>query len=932
MEESNVLCIQDPFVKEVERIVVDGLKRLEEGEEDDCELSFELASNSIESNTDEYSLESLKKQISINLSEVINDRTRQLLCDDKYILGGARRYGLSDNSQFIELDETTTKFYVPYSMFDLWKKQHESLIAGLKKEKRGQKNGGVSGKTRVRKPTIKTNCPSRLNYRIINFTLPDGRLEKVALVTYGYIHNHEVGHRITDVGSRQKSEAIKNTIRRLIIQGSTIQRVMQQLTMDYEKFTQILAGGGQSLSRDNFISYDDVVKWMQEFESKGYFTFYDKSHSQYFGFASPWQLHQLKAHGRTLCFDGTHQVFGHKSYLFTLVIKNADTGFGIPVAFLLTELTMIEVLTKWLKALREQMIAMFSEGDLVYTFGPEAIITDQGNLEIRAIKNSFPTVPIFYCAGHVLKVWERETPKSLSGLTSLSVNERKAIRAKCTAELRMILYNKNKEEADRQIAIYRQEWGEHDALLTYLTSNYFGPEIPKVLDKDKFDSLNIGQQEKVHVHPPMVTWKDDTWLLLDEKREDDEPDASRKPPKYESQLDDASTNLPPNLIQLINAQLIKILSSGESKWITYQAADGPIDLPPALISLINDSDQFKPESRDKFKQEIDGKQVGDRITLPSLGQEPKHYGEGFNGKSSFVTEQMMQVWDNFSADSNISIKRVLAGLMGVGKSYLALFLSAKAYLEGWPVLYVSDASELVKSDLNSAGSEICNPHISDTILSKLLSQKGKEILLIIDEHGNLFENNKRKPNLFEPLTNIHLFQPAHNGARVIYTGTAHAGFELIYLTGGIDSLLDFVGPFSDLVYDKLLESSPIGSKQGILASVKTTTNNVPRELVKLVDYLVNDRKDLKMVAEEIILTGIAAFESIRANKFYGRASSYFNKLNDARQIDQRTALSTMFQPSRRGTLHQNDVFSQPRFMDLGLIYRLKVNGATIHDT
>jgi len=163
------------------------------------------------------------------------------------------------------------------------------------------------------------------------------------IVEYRYQHNHSIGD-ITDLGTRQKSAAIKATIERLINQGSTIHRLMQQLTMDYDKFTQVTRGNGQQLSRDDFITYDDVyniwhritttkmrkdpdpvlsaIKWMEEFGQNNAFTFYDmddKPSGAYFGFASLWQLQQLKAHGRAICFDGTHNVFGYVYSLFAVL-------------------------------------------------------------------------------------------------------------------------------------------------------------------------------------------------------------------------------------------------------------------------------------------------------------------------------------------------------------------------------------------------------------------------------------------------------------------------------------------------------------------------------------------------------------------------------------------------------------------------------------
>jgi len=56
-----------------------------------------------------------------------------------------------------------------------------------------------------------------------------------------------------------------------------------------------------------------AIKWMEEFKANNAFTYYDqkdRTNGVYFGFSSMWQLEQLKAHGRVLCFDGTHNVFG----------------------------------------------------------------------------------------------------------------------------------------------------------------------------------------------------------------------------------------------------------------------------------------------------------------------------------------------------------------------------------------------------------------------------------------------------------------------------------------------------------------------------------------------------------------------------------------------------------------------------------------------
>ncbi|KAF9310976.1 hypothetical protein BG006_004665, partial [Podila minutissima] len=232
------------------------------------------------------------------------------------------------------LDEDVAKFYLLPDRFEAWRMEHQRRIstnfvqkrtykyndvdnqyrltfacqcAGKKEEPKGGIRGGVSGKPRVRTQGMKSGCRSMFSALFQPLILADGSKVPVCLVEYHYQHNHSVGD-ITDLGTRQKSTAIKSTIERLILQGSTIQRVMQQLTMDYDKFTQITRGNGQQLSRDDFITYEDVyniwhkiatramrkdkdpvlsaMRWMEEFSRNKGFTFYDeedKTFGQYYG-------------------------------------------------------------------------------------------------------------------------------------------------------------------------------------------------------------------------------------------------------------------------------------------------------------------------------------------------------------------------------------------------------------------------------------------------------------------------------------------------------------------------------------------------------------------------------------------------------------------------------------------------------------------------
>ncbi|ORZ16118.1 hypothetical protein BCR41DRAFT_396260 [Lobosporangium transversale] len=223
--------------------------------------------------------------------------------------------------------------------------------------------------------------------------------------------------------------------------------------------------------------------------------------------------------------------------------------------------------------------------------------------------------------------------------------------------------------------------------------------------------------------------------------------------------------------------------------------------------------RFKLESRKKFKATLDGKDVGDQVELPNIGQEPKHYGKGFQGKSFIITEQMMELWNKFSADSNRSIKRVLAGPMGVCKSSLAIFLARKAYAEGWSTLYVANAAELANLAVAVAAKEIC---LRSFVLNK-------DLLATSDLKKLLLHENSGRSHSFCRRDNFDV-----NGVRVVFTGTAHASYERVYISDDIEDWVEFVRPLSNNIFDKTLSLSTLPSRNTVKKEVKRVTNNVPR--------------------------------------------------------------------------------------------------------
>ncbi|ORY89529.1 hypothetical protein BCR41DRAFT_376138 [Lobosporangium transversale] len=200
-------------------------------------------------------------------------------------------------------------------------------------------------------------------------------------------------------------------------------------------------------------------------------------------------------------------------------------------------------------------------------------------------------------------------------------------------------------------------------------------------------------------------------------------------------------------------------------WKRHIAADGePVDLPLHILDLI-ENNKYAPEPRTKFQSLLTVK-GGDRITSMDLGQSPKFFAKGYQGREFFVTEQMMKLWNELE-NSEWSVQKCLSGPMGVGKSYISWFLVAKAYAHGWPVLYIADASKLSNCDTKTAASKlICqiflsinkdiltaselkemvaietskDPYVNSAtcIFAELLQSRSQKALFVVDEHGALF--------------------------------------------------------------------------------------------------------------------------------------------------------------------------------------------------
>ncbi|KAG0354095.1 hypothetical protein BG005_006764, partial [Podila minutissima] len=372
-------------------------------------------------------------------------------------------------------------------------------------------------------------------------------------------------------------------------------------------------------------------------------------------------------------------------------------------------------------------------------------------------------------------------------------------------------------------------------------------------------------------------------------------------------------------------------------WKQYTASDGKtIDLPPLWIDILA-SNEFAPAPRTAFnhlKNENDLR-AGVAINVPNLGQIPKESGLHGQGHNLFVTEQMLELWEDMRGDKDRAYRRVLSGPMGVGKSYLSYFLAAKAYAEGWLVLYISDAGVLDTNAENESELEVIKRFLAlnqdiltgaelemlvndydgtynistdatSVIFGTLLKTSDRKTLLLVDEHEKLFRKKPYIPDKFtslNPLQSYHWWGEEPKGSRVIFTGTAHAKFEM-------EILDDTIGPLSKNVFSNLLDTYPCLKALAIKEEVIEITNRVPRELVNL-------SAKVEELPDPISLDDLQKWTVIRTKEFLSTAKAYYESRSQFRKERlYKTLLDTFL-----GSTSAIDF--EWEFIDLGLIYRSK---------
>ncbi|KAF9183686.1 hypothetical protein BGZ51_003864 [Haplosporangium sp. Z 767] len=378
-------------------------------------------------------------------------------------------------------------------------------------------------------------------------------------------------------------------------------------------------------------------------------------------------------------------------------------------------------------------------------------------------------------------------------------------------------------------------------------------------------------------------------------------------------------------------------------WKPYKASNGEsVDLPLSWIELLEGT-ELEPEPREAFKHLKDRLEAGQAIDIPNLGQVPKEFERRNSKHKFFVTEQMLELWKDICSEKNRTYRRILSGPMGVGKSYLSYFLAARAYAEGWPVLYILDAGKLDTERREQSEMEVVKRFLAinkdiltaaeleklvgdyddkydisidaiSVIFEKLLKTRERKTLLLVDEHRKLFQREPYVPVKFKSLNHLSsyaLWGEEATGSRLIFTGTAHAKYEMTVLDDCYrQTSVVLVGPLSRNVFSNLLDTYPCFKAPAIKKEVTYITNCVPRELVYL-------SAAVEHLPDPISVNNLQEWMESRTKDFLSTAEMYYEGCSQFMKNDfYKNLLQTFLGNTSAVNFDCN-------FMDLGLVYLSK---------
>ncbi|KAG9068983.1 hypothetical protein KI688_009873 [Linnemannia hyalina] len=235
------LDIRDPLTREcVEQTILASFERLEASIAAMGEPQRDL-DNDLDVKPDPVKLELLK--LEERVFEGGRASFRDLLARDEYIIAAAKCYGIAPNDRIKDIIEA-----------DLHRVQFTIKLDRVPSVARDRIRGGISGKAHApQKVSIKRFCPAKI---VATETLKGIKAGTLVIDLY-YHHAHDLAS-LENIGTRQRSDRIKATVKSLLLQGSSIKNVMERLKMKYARFMEVIRGNDQRLSQDDFVTYEDV--------------------------------------------------------------------------------------------------------------------------------------------------------------------------------------------------------------------------------------------------------------------------------------------------------------------------------------------------------------------------------------------------------------------------------------------------------------------------------------------------------------------------------------------------------------------------------------------------------------------------------------------------------------------------------------------------
>lgn len=196
----------------------------------------------------------------------------------------------------------------------------------------------------------------------------------------------------------------------------------------------------------------------------------------FFALCSSWQVEVFLEYKSIAFLDSTHNTYfsledgNRKAFLYTILVKNDVAGFGVPVAFMITNSETQRPLASWLSWLRHRLQL------------PTSIIfmIDCSATEMAAIESSFGDPQIRVCYWHMLRAMRFQVNQKVflptfAGEASVSVSRKgqnKKLRESVMQDFINLMNTNTREEFYHACNCYCNNYAEQKNWLYYIESKW----------------------------------------------------------------------------------------------------------------------------------------------------------------------------------------------------------------------------------------------------------------------------------------------------------------------------------------------------------------------------------------------------------------------------------------------------------------------------